>query len=113
MTALSLGEQPHDPARCDRGGRPHLGPCVAAPRRVHPGPSAYNRGCRCEECVELHKLRMRRVLDEMAARGRADPSLIPHGTRGGYNNWSCRCDPCTDAQMAACKDWRQRAARAS
>lgn len=23
----SLGEQPHDPTHCDRGGRPHLGPC--------------------------------------------------------------------------------------
>ena len=25
--ALSLGEQPHDPAHCDRAGQPHLGPC--------------------------------------------------------------------------------------
>jgi hypothetical protein len=25
----SLGEQPHDPAHCDRGGQPHLGPCIA------------------------------------------------------------------------------------
>jgi excisionase family DNA binding protein len=25
--SLSLGEQSHDPARCDRGGRPHTGPC--------------------------------------------------------------------------------------
>ena len=25
---ISLGEQPHDPGCCDRGGQPHLGPCV-------------------------------------------------------------------------------------
>ena len=24
----SLGEQPHDPEHCHRGGRPHLGPCI-------------------------------------------------------------------------------------
>ena len=28
---LSLGEQPHDPAGCDRGGGPHLGPCAVPP----------------------------------------------------------------------------------
>ena len=27
-SGVSLGEQPHDSANCDRGGQPHLGPCV-------------------------------------------------------------------------------------
>lgn len=28
LPGVSLGEQPHDPAHCDRDGRPHLGPCA-------------------------------------------------------------------------------------
>ena len=27
-SALLLGKQPHDPEHCDRGGRPHTGPCA-------------------------------------------------------------------------------------
>lgn len=31
----SLGEQQHDAERCDRGGRPHLGPCTEPDNRFH------------------------------------------------------------------------------
>jgi hypothetical protein len=72
------------------GGRIHV-----TGARVHPSANAYNKGCRCDECRELHKLACRRRFDEMEARGRADPSLIPHGTKSGYSNWGCRCDECT------------------
>lgn len=34
-------------------------------------------------------------------RGRADPSLIPHGTPGGWTNWGCRCDQCREARKAS------------
>lgn len=34
------------------------------------------------------------------ARGKADPSLIPHGTLSGYSNWACLCDACRAAGHA-------------
>lgn len=33
-------------------------------------------------------------------RGKADPSLIPHGTSSGYCFWGCRCGICGRAQTA-------------
>lgn len=38
-------------------------------------------------------------LNAAKARGRA--ARIPHGTPGGYDNWDCRCGPCTKAASAA------------
>lgn len=23
------------------------------------------------------------------------PELVPHGTRNAYDNWGCRCEPCS------------------
>jgi hypothetical protein len=33
-------------------------------------------------------------------RARQDPSIIPHGTLGGYSNYSCRCDECQDVRRS-------------
>ena len=64
---------------------------------VHPGPSAYNTGCRCEECTELHRQRHNAVMAWAAAT--ASQERIPHGT-GGYGNWGCRCPVCLEAGRA-------------
>lgn len=41
-------------------------------------------GCGCASCAKV-----RRVARKEAA---------PHGTRGGYVNWGCRCALCREAQ---------------
>jgi len=35
------------------------------------------------------------------ARVAADPTLIPHGTANGAQNYDCRCEPCVEARRAA------------
>lgn len=67
--------------------------------RVHvPGPGAYNDGCRCDQCRELHRARCAAIRAALAARPRED---VPHGTLSGYRSWRCRCRPCTQANTAA------------
>lgn len=34
-------------------------------------------------------------------RASADPALIPHGTRCGYEYWACRCLSCGEANRLA------------
>jgi hypothetical protein len=41
-------------------------------------------------------------------RAAEDPSLIPHGTWAGRNNWGCTCQPCRDAWAEYMRDYRQR-----
>ncbi|MFD8516499.1 hypothetical protein ACFV27_36840 [Streptomyces antimycoticus] len=36
-----------------------------------------------------------------AAKAQGRSARIPHGTPGGYDNWDCRCGPCTKASSAA------------
>jgi len=31
-----------------------------------------------------------------------------HGSRSTYINYGCRCDPCTKANSAACREWAHR-----
>ena len=71
---------------------------MSDPRIVHPGPSAYNRGCACEECLELHRRRCERVKAGLLARPGDE---VPHGL-GGYNNWGCRCGVCAEANSQHC-----------
>jgi hypothetical protein len=63
-------------------------PAPTHPRKPNAG--AYARGCRCAECTEAHRLRMRQVRAALRARPRDE---VPHGLYG-YTNWGCRCDVC-------------------
>jgi hypothetical protein len=73
---------------------------------VHPGPSAYNKGCRCTECRALNQARHRRLRAERYRRvAEGDPG-VPHGTGGGYRNWGCRCPECSRAHQLACALWK-------
>lgn len=36
-----------------------------------------------------------------AAKARGRDARIPHGTAGGYDNYDCRCGPCTKAASGA------------
>lgn len=57
----------------------------------HGRKSAYNKGCRCDDCTEANTLaaRARRLVV------RLDANDFRHGTLNGYCNYSCRCAACT------------------
>jgi hypothetical protein len=70
----------------------------------HGIPSAYNGGCRCEKCAAQHRDRMTAIRTDLAARPRDE---VPHGTASGYNHWRCRCEACTQANTAACREYKR------
>lgn len=51
--------------------------------------------------------KQRAKIEAMRARGRADPTVIPHGTVSGYRNWACRCAACREAHRAYHADYRR------
>lgn len=67
----------------------------------------YRRGCRCSECREANRVFMKAQKADRVARGRENPSLIPHGT-SGYLNWDCRCQKCTWAGSVSNRKVRER-----
>lgn len=84
-----------------------------------------NRGCRCVECRaawSAYILRLRRgrtaaLNGTLRPVGRSGvlPSQAPvkHGDPYTYQNWGCRCDPCTRANsIAKREDYHRRKARA-
>jgi hypothetical protein len=70
--------------------------------RNHGTPSAYNKGCSCDDCRAAHRERVNRSLARMRARGLA-PDDPRHGHHNTYKNWACRCDPCRAAHSAEMK----------
>lgn len=72
----------------------------------HGTASSYQRGCHCDDCVRVGR-ESKRQLD---AERRKHPEDAPHGTRGGYSNWGCRCDLCKKVQAEYMKSWRARRA---
>lgn len=105
-------------------------PCRHSRRNVkHGKPQTYREGCRCLHCTkawasyqlplnrERRGTKVERVEAEpyiyhMASKYgdltgpqyyRLHPEEIPahvHGTSGGYSNYNCRCDACTEAHSA-------------
>jgi hypothetical protein len=67
----------------------------------------YSQGCRCDPCTDAHSAYHWRNTLAQRERGREDPSLIPHGTTGGYRNWGCRCKACTAAALASSAAYRE------
>lgn len=61
-----------------------------------PSPAAYNRGCRCDGCVQANRELQREIKARRIARFRAGKTKIKHGV-SGYSNWDCRCDKCRAA----------------
>lgn len=71
------------------------------PRR-HGTPTAYNFGCRCDDCRKAHAeyaLLLRRRRRELTAR-EGLPSNVAHGA-SAYGNWGCRCEVCSAAHAEA------------
>lgn len=64
---------------------------------MHGVQAGYRAGCRCERCRAANTATHARYRRERA--GRIDDA--PHGTNGGYDNWSCRCESCCSAHAEA------------
>jgi hypothetical protein len=60
-----------------------------------PSAAAYNRGCRCEGCVDANRIAGRQAKDRRIARAHHGAE-VPHGV-SGYSNWDCRCVTCSTA----------------
>jgi hypothetical protein len=73
--------------------------------RTHGLASTYRHGCRCEDCRTAHTIQ---AAAERARRAERSRDEVPHGTFGGYVNWACRCDPCSEANSAKCADYQAR-----
>lgn len=59
----------------------------------------YAQGCRCDDCraahAERHRGQQRRRMSDPEAADRAG-----HGNASTYQNYGCRCRPCTEANSA-------------
>ena len=65
--------------------------------RTHGLYSTYRSGgCRCGLCRQANT---EKAWMDRLRRAERDRDEVPHGA-GGYNNWKCRCDVCTDAVRA-------------
>ena len=69
----------------------------------------YQKGCRCDPCIEAQARQTAEQRQKRLERAEKDPALIPHGTNTGYVNWRCRCRECIYAGSAY---QRQRRAKA-
>ena len=67
----------------------------------HGTPSAYNHGCRCEDCREANRTRCQDLRATLKRRTDSGDPAVPHGTTGGYKNWGCHCVECTAANTVA------------
>jgi len=65
----------------------------------------YLRGCSCDACRAAHAATARRSRDRLS---RVPATQVPHGTRNGYVNYVCTCDPCTEANTAYIRAYRAR-----
>lgn len=76
--------------------------------RAHGTPSAYNAGCRCEDCTTVNRNRMagqrERWATDSPLTGPDDPR---HGTPTAYSSYGCRCEPCTKANRDACAEYKR------
>lgn len=57
-------------------------------------------GRRCDECRRNARERKRVKIAWRRRLLAEDPSLREHGTHATYDQWGCRCRPCTNAANA-------------
>lgn len=89
----------------------------------HGTPHAYNLGCRCDACRDCNRRRaksrrehlrsLRKLVD---GRWVTTISIVQHGTTNAYENWQCRCVPCTEQHridMATYHELRKRRSKSA
>lgn len=90
------------------------------PNLVHGTAHGYNLGCRCDECRECNRLRMKARREHIRSlrkliNGRwvTTVSLAIHGTTNAYENWQCRCIPCTEQHRIDMRNYYEKTKRKS
>lgn len=74
--------------------------------------AAYvNRKCRCTVCVEDHRahiaeVRQKRRAERVLVGARLVHPRAKHGLCSSYQNYGCRCEPCTAAASSDKHRWR-------
>lgn len=74
--------------------------------QVHGATKYIHDDCRCEDCTDGHRERMRRRKAErfnlrVVESGQwVTTAQVPHGRMSTYTNWGCRCGECRQV-------WRQ------
>lgn len=65
-------------------------------------------GCRLAYNQRTYSRRARRYAERVVRGGVlvAAREGLPHGSASTYNNWGCRCAPCTAAKTAEVAAWR-------
>jgi hypothetical protein len=67
---------------------------------VHGSARRYEKGCRCEICVQKHKSLLKKTY-----------KVIEHGTSAMYKK-GCRCEICTEAKARWYREFREKKAEA-
>lgn len=68
----------------------------------------------CGPCRAAHADYVRKGNERRHKRLLADPTIVPHGRATTYNNWLCKCPPCTTAATeASTRAKRKRTAKAA
>lgn len=82
---------------------------MTTPEEWKHGASAYAHGrCKCEVCRAANRERYNQGKAARYARFAADPTIRPHGDVNTYDNWGCRCRPCTQAATKQRSEERKR-----
>jgi hypothetical protein len=66
-------------------------------RRAHSNGTRYNRGCRCDDCIEANPRLTRRIRARLTADFAAGRVSPPHGRQSTSINYGCHCPECTAA----------------
>jgi len=62
---------------------------------VHGTTTSYRNGCRCWRCTDANTIAVRDWRSQPH-----DPATLRHGEAATYDNYGCRCAPCTGAHRA-------------
>lgn len=77
-------------------------------RTRHETGTAYNRGCRCDKCLQTNRDRCNRSRWVRIALRQKLKKVLPvdHGIYGTYTNWGCRCNVCKRKNTDKCKQYQ-------
>jgi hypothetical protein len=90
--------------------------CKAAGVRWAPNPrelkpcgtlAAYRRGCRCADCLAANAAYHRMCRNDRLRLVEEHTAEFEHGP-SAYTNWGCRCEICTEANKARCREYQTR-----
>lgn len=71
--------------------------------------NGYNSGCRCAECKNFNRIKVKKYRDKIKEKGLRGPIKKEyHGTRTGYEMYKCRCALCKECNKKRSAYWRNK-----